>query len=200
MILNRTFKFLAFAMTLGLYSCGENNTPSEPLDIAEIDIHQSVVTQEYSQVKKGSVLHWSASHLGGLEPRIGKIYCKSARVISSDGELTTADISMDMSNMSVDNLEEESALELVSHLQSNDFFDVPNYPISTFELARIEPISGDFNSKITGNLSILGVRKSISFKANIEVTPEQVSVHSEEFTIDRDDWGMTYNAEGTAGV
>ena len=32
------------------------------------------------------------------------------------------------------------------------------------------------------------------------VSDKEVSIKSEKFSIDRRDWGLTYNMEGTAGV
>ena len=60
--------------------------------------------------------------------------------------------------------------------------------------------TGDFNTKVEGNLTIMGQTKSIVFSANIEVSDMGVSINSENFSIDRRDWGLTYHIEGSEGV
>jgi polyisoprenoid-binding protein YceI len=108
---------------------------------------------------------------------------------------------MDMNNFTVENFEDQESIDkLAGHLKSDDFFKVATYPVSTFELATITSQEGDYNSMITGNLTILGVTKSIAFNANVMVSDASVSVKSEDFVVNRTDWGLTYNTEGTAGV
>ena len=51
-----------------------------------------------------------------------------------------------------------------------------------------------------GNLTMLDVTKSITINANVKVSENEVSVKSEDFKINRTDWGLSYNTEGTAGV
>ncbi|MFT5184978.1 MAG: lipopolysaccharide export system protein LptA, partial [Flavobacteriales bacterium] len=41
---------------------------------------------------------------------------------------------------------------------------------------------------------------NVTFNANVDVTENNVSVKSETFEIDRSDWNMVYNAEGSEGV
>jgi polyisoprenoid-binding protein YceI len=53
---------------------------------------------------------------------------------------------------------------------------------------------------LTGNLTIMDITKSITFKANVSVSDANISVKSEDFAVNRTDWNLTYNTEGTAGV
>ena len=48
------------------------------------------------------------------------------------------------------------------HLRSADFFDVANHPKLTFRSTRIEALGAD-NFKLTGDLTIRGVTKQITF-------------------------------------
>jgi polyisoprenoid-binding protein YceI len=67
-------------------------------------------------------------------------------------------------------------------------------------MTDIESTDGDYNSNVTGNLTIMKSTKSITFSANVEVTDNGVSFISENFIVDRADWNLTYNVEGTEGV
>ncbi|MCO4814649.1 MAG: YceI family protein [Flavobacteriales bacterium] len=133
---------------------------------------------------------------------MGSISLKSAEFLVNDNLLTNASVEIDMSTLRVDNFGEDTASQnqLTGHLVSADFFDVPNHPTSSFELTGIESIEGDFNSTLTGNLTIMNISKSISFKANVDVSDNEVSMKSEKFILDRTDWELVYNIEGSEGV
>lgn len=82
--------------------------------------------------------------------------------------------------------------DLTKHLQTPDFFDVAKFPKATFASTRIEPnTTGGATHMITGNFDLHGVKKSITFPATIQVTPDNVAV-SAEFSINRKDWGLLY--------
>jgi polyisoprenoid-binding protein YceI len=80
---------------------------------------------------------------------------------------------------------------LTKHLQTPDFFDVAKYPKATFSSTKIEPSTAGGTHTITGNFSLHGVTKSISFPATIQIASDKVSVNA-EFSINRKDWGLVY--------
>lgn len=84
---------------------------------------------------------------------------------------------------------------LTNHLNSPDFFDTREYPTAKFESTRIEPNDGSRPQTITGNLTLHGETKEISFPATIEVNGGRVTGKA-EFTIDRTQWGMDRLTEG----
>jgi len=82
--------------------------------------------------------------------------------------------------------------KLTNHLKTPDFFDVAKFPEATFVSTAIKP--GGANGAthtITGNLTMHGVTKSITFPATINVTPDAATVES-NFSINRKDFGITY--------
>ena len=84
--------------------------------------------------------------------------------------------------------------KLTKHLKSPDFFDVKKYPKATFVSTSVEPKkAGEDTHEITGDLTLHGKTKKISFPAKVAVTPKTVNIDS-QFTIDRKDFGMTYGA------
>ena len=127
---------------------------------------------------------------------------KSANVLVNDGVVSNATIQVDMNKLTVENFgdDAESAAKLSGHLLSPDLLNAEAYPTSTFELTSIETVTGEFNSSITGNLTILDATKSITFNANVSVSENEVSVMSEDFAIVRQDWGIVYHTEGDEGV
>ena len=82
--------------------------------------------------------------------------------------------------------------DLTKHLQTPDFFDVQKYPQASFISTEIKP-GGEKGAThtVTGNLTLHGVTKSITFPATITVTPGAVNVDS-TFAINRKDFGINY--------
>ena len=79
--------------------------------------------------------------------------------------------------------------KLAGHLKSPDFFDVEKFPVTMFTTTSIEP-DGAMH-KVTGNLNLHGVTKSISFPATIQIAAETVTVKA-EFAINRKDFNINY--------
>jgi polyisoprenoid-binding protein YceI len=184
-----------------MVSCSDGGSQTEAKEAVAVEVTQTAATQTYAMVAEGSHVDWRASHLGGVQPRFGKIMLQGAEVMTTDNMLTNATVVMDMNNFTVENFEDQESIDkLTGHLKSDDFFKIATYPTATFELATIASQEGDYNSMVTGNLTILDVTKSISFNANVMVSEGSVSVKSEDFIVNRTDWGLTYNTEGTEGV
>jgi polyisoprenoid-binding protein YceI len=91
------------------------------------------------------------------------------------------------------------------HLRTNDFFDAATYPEITFVSTKAEAL-GDDNYRLTGDLTIKGVTKSVSIPFAFEgvaVDPfgnTRVGFEGSH-TINRKDYGVTWNAAlETGGV
>jgi len=82
--------------------------------------------------------------------------------------------------------------DLTKHLKTADFFDVAKFPEATFVSTSIKP-GGEKGAShtITGNLTLHGVTKAVTFPATINVTPETATVDS-TFSINRKDFGINY--------
>ena len=81
---------------------------------------------------------------------------------------------------------------LTKHLKTPDFFDVAKNPKATFTSSKIEPATtAGATHTVTGNFELHGVKKAITFPANIQVAPDKVTVNA-EFAINRKDFGINY--------
>lgn len=79
---------------------------------------------------------------------------------------------------------------LTGHLKSEDFFEVETYPEAVFESTEITE-SPDGGYELTGNLTLHGVTKQISFPAEITRTDDAVTANA-EFAIKRFDFDIVY--------
>ena len=82
--------------------------------------------------------------------------------------------------------------KLTGHLKSPDFFDVKTYPKASFASSDIKAEAAkDATHVITGDLTLHGQKKAITFPAKIEVAASAVTITS-EFKINRSEFGISY--------
>ncbi len=115
-------------------------------------------------------------------------------------DLTTATIVFKFDVASIDT----NSVDRDNHLRSGDFFDVEHYPTIDFTSTSITKDGDDY--KVTGDLTIKGVTKSVTFDVEFGgkgKNPWGVDVYGfeAEAKINREDFGLTYNAAlETGGV
>ena len=90
-----------------------------------------------------------------------------------------------------------------AHLRSNDFFDMETYPTITFVATEVERVD-DENFEVTGDLTIKGTTKSVTVE--VEYTGTAVDPYGNQrvgfegkTTVNRKDWGVSWNAALEAG-
>lgn len=122
----------------------------------------------------------TGSHNGSFEKISGEVDYAGAP------EQSRVSVTIDVDSITTDDA------NLTKHLKTADFFDVPRYPQATFVSTEIKP-GGERGAThtITGNLTMHGVTKSVTFPATISVTPEVANVDS-TFSINRKDFGISY--------
>ena len=89
------------------------------------------------------------------------------------------------------------------HLRSNDFFDMEKYPEITFASTAVTQVDDD-NYRVTGDLTIKGVTNPVT--VDFEYTGTAVDLYGNhrlgfegKTTVNRKDWGITWNAGLEAG-
>ena len=83
-----------------------------------------------------------------------------------------------------------------SHLRSADFFDVKKYPTITFMSTHVEHAGGQ-NYKVTGNLTMHGVTRPITFDVHYRGQSSMMGVRTglrASATINRHDFGLGQGA------
>ena len=90
------------------------------------------------------------------------------------------------------------------HLRSADFFEVEKYPQMTFRSTKVEA-AGDGAFKVTGDLSMHGVTKSVVLDAEFAgraKNPRTGTAHagfSAHTSLNRKDFGLNFNVAMDAG-
>jgi len=105
---------------------------------------------------------------------------------------------MDMNSIvNVDLTDAALNAKLTGHLKSDDFFGTAKFPVSKFEITKVDalndPNKPGMNSTITGNLTIKDITKSISFPAEIRIENGVLNAKA-DFDIDRTEWNVKYGS------
>jgi polyisoprenoid-binding protein YceI len=201
--MKKLFFSLAIISSVALTSCGEKTetvnateaqagaTASEDSKVYTADVDASTVNwkggKTFDDIKKPEEGHW------------GVVKLKDGTVTTKDGKLESGKFTADFNTFESKDLDADpdTKAKLDGHLKAPDFLDVEKFPTGTFEITSVTPIEGgDYNSEIAGNLDFRGVPKNVTFKANVTVDDNGVTIKSEEFAINRKDFGITFTGAG----
>lgn len=161
----------------------ENNQPATTwqIDPAHTNVEFVVTHMMFAKVRGGF-----NSFSGTLEQ-------------GDDGDLASGRFSATIAVSSIDTGNEDRD----NHLRSADFFDTDNHAEITFESTEIERVS-DTSLKVTGDLTIRGVTKSVTLdvtETGTGVDPwgnTRIGIQAEG-TISRKEFGLTWNQALEAG-
>jgi polyisoprenoid-binding protein YceI len=112
----------------------------------------------------------------------------SGKIQAPDGKVERAAIvtEIDIASLTVDEP------KLANHLKTADFLDAEKFPKAVFVSTAVTP-GGENGAThtITGNLTLHGVMKSITFPAKIQISGDSANADA-EFAINRKDFGIVY--------
>ncbi|MGZ3754426.1 MAG: YceI family protein [Mucilaginibacter sp.] len=140
---------------------------------------QKLVT--YSVDPTNSVVRWTGYAQAGTYAPHGTIKIKSARFTMDGARLTSAKIVMNMTTIDHDNK------QLQEHLRGEDFFDCAKFPEAEFDLLAFN------GNTVTGNLTIKGITKQISFPVMIANQNNIITVKA-DVKIDRTVFNIKYKS------
>lgn len=201
--MKKLFLGLAVVSAVALTSCG-GNTDTVKTTEAQEGATSTEGAVDYNVDTATSVVNWK----GGKtfddinkpeEGHYGVVKLKEGTVKVNNGVLEAGKFVADFTSFESKDLDAdaESKGKLDGHLKSADFLDVEKFPTATFEITAVKPVEGgDYNSEVSGNLDFRGTPKNVTFKANVTVDANGVTIKSEEFGINRKDFGITFVGGG----
>lgn len=112
---------------------------------------------------------------------------------------TAASVEAKISTASVDT----GVADRDNHLRSADFFDAANYPYITFTSKSVKAANAT-NASVVGDLTIRGVTKEVTLEVEFSGAGKnpwgmQVAGFAGKTTINREDFGLTWNQVLEAG-
>ncbi|MFA5618870.1 MAG: YceI family protein [Weeksellaceae bacterium] len=131
-------------------------------------------------------------HYGVIKLKEGQLHVKDG--VLESGIFISDQTSFESHDMNDD---PDSKADFDGHMKSPDFLNVEEYPEAKFEISKVTPLAeGDYNTEISGNLDFRGVPKNITFRANVKEEGDKLTIQSEEFKINRQDFGIDFKGGG----
>lgn len=187
----RVFEFLSLLMILGLVACANpaDNAPAAEVSEPAAAPEPAAETQDgttYSFSNDGSTVGFVGSKVTGSHEGGFNAFTGTFTVMGDDVTTGKVDVTIDTTSLWSDND------QLTGHLKSPDFFDVETFPTSSFDSSSIVANeTEDGTHTVTGNLTLHGVTKQISFPATIAMSDDGFSAQA-EFSVMRFDFGIEY--------
>lgn len=204
----KNLSIFALSAALTLAACKESKT-----DTAATSAEQTVAAaagDSFTVNTEASTVKWTAFHKGGLNPRFGTTKAAGTFTVEN-GALTAGSLTSDINTLTTDPKAVDPALsdgktsaDLDAHLKNEDFFDVAKYPSVKFDITKVDDLAAGTESKVaganktvSGNLTIKDKTVNVTFPAKVDITANGLTMVS-NFTINRQDWGLTYGTDGDA--
>ena len=199
-------KHLVFVLFLGTFFLTSCKNQPEAAATSEAQEVAAAAGKSFNVVPTQSKVMWVGEKPTGKHN--GTFPVKEGSLTVENGMITSGTFVMDMTNLTVDDLTGDDKMKLEMHLKGTgtsgqeDFFNVSKYPTSTFALTKVTGLANDStaNAIVSGNLTLMDVTKEISFKANINILENNITVVTPPFTINRTDWGLKYSSKTFADL
>jgi polyisoprenoid-binding protein YceI len=139
-----------------------------------------------------STLNWKAEKITGFHE--GTLGLKSGNLMISNGKLTSGSFVINMNSMTCTDLTDaETNQKLIGHLKSEDFFNVSKFGEAIFAITKPVDISKSVTT-VTGNLTIKGVTKPLTFKANVIKDGNSYIFSANSIVVDRTLYDIRYGS------
>jgi len=179
-------------------SCKNDKAKAAKTGEAKTTATPTTAAKTYSNTS--GIINWTGAKLAYDHKGTLKI---ESGVFSAEGnKIKSGDFVIDMTSLTNTDLTDAAKkADLEGHLKNADFFDVEKFPKSTFSITSVADANTDeANCMITGNLTMKGVTKSITFPALVVAKGDgSLTAISDKFTINRTDWGIKYGS-GLSGA
>lgn len=151
----------------------------------------AVLAETYTVNPEASSVEWNAAKVTGEHN--GTISIKSAQIELEEGNLTGGQAVIDMSTITVLDITNPTYnKKLQDHLNSEDFFNTASFPEASLVITSVES-SGEGAYEVTGDFTIKGITRPVTFSAVVTQDEEGVSA-SAEITLDRTDFDVRYGS------
>lgn len=189
----KAYYLILLAFVFATISCGNKEKAVEGTDAKTVASGEG---QHLAVDLSQSSINWTGSKVGGSHH--GTLGLKSGELVVKGDTLVSGNFVLDINNIVDEDLTDAKMNEmLVNHLKSADFFDVANHPEGKFEVTSTEVVTGNdsITHRISGNLTLKGVDKNITFAAKITKDGDLYKAVTLPFVIDRTQWGVNFGSK-----
>ncbi|PKQ69766.1 YceI family protein [Raineya orbicola] len=199
--------FLSGAILFASCESAPKSDEAKTGEAQKVDSTKAAEAQTLKVDVANSVITWvgtkpTGKHNGTFALSEGSVSVKEGKIVGGKFVIDVKSLKV----LDIPETEKENA-KLTGHLKSPDFLDAEKFPTATFEVVSVEPYKADTTQKvsekdkeytlenpthsITGNLTMKGVTKSITFPAIVKLEGGKMEAEA-KFNINRKDWGMEW--------
>ena len=147
--------------------------------------------ESYTVDTAQSTIEWKGYKVTGKHN--GTVKVQSGSLDFDGEELVGGNFVIDMSSITVLDLQGEYKAKLEGHLKSEDFFGVEQHPTASFVINKVISRGAPGDYRIEGDLTIKETTKPIKFNARIEEEGGQ-RVAVADITLDRAEYNVRYGS------
>lgn len=182
--MKRVFLILPIALLALATSCGagEETEVHEEAVVAE-----NVESKDYTISTTESLVNWSGEGVG--HGHNGTISVSSGSFTMKEDKIEAGEITIDMTSMTISDIEDTTEnAKLLSHLTTEDFFNVAEY-----STAKLIITDGSDMSNVKGNMTIKDVTEEVTFSLSTADNDGKLTLTS-KLSIDRTKYGIIYSS------
>lgn len=199
-------QLLSFSLIAGLLAACNNSAPEANVqaeEAKEVDETKTVEAATYKVLTDSDEISWRGFETFSGDEHTGVVQVSEGAFKVKEGSLVGGSFTIDMKSIEDQDLEGEWKTKLEGHLMSPDFFAVDSFPTARFEITEVAPVeasndSVDVSHNITGNLTLRGITKSITFAAKVSMDDNNVSLNAPDLRIDRSQWNVRFRSTSFA--
>ncbi|WP_448528170.1 YceI family protein [Raineya sp.] len=199
--------FLSGAILFASCESAPKSDEAKTGEAQKVDSTKSADAQTLKVDLANSIVTWVGTK--PTDKHNGTFNLSEGSISVKEGKIVGGKFVIDINTLKVLDLPADSKenAKLTGHLKSGDFLDAEKFPTATFEVVSVEPYKADTTQKvsekdkeytlenpthsITGNLTMKGVTKSITFPAAVKLEANKLEAEA-KFNINRKDWGMEW--------
>jgi len=194
-----TILFLAFSITACKEKTDNNNAENNAEETTQGNASASL-DGTYTIDAASSQIKWQGSKPTGVHN--GTVPVSAGSIIIANGLITGGTIEIDMTGITVTDLEGDSKQNLEAHLKGTtpgkeqDFFNVDKFPKATYTVTSSSALNNDPDGThmINGNLTIKDITKPVNFKAKVNVDGNTLTATTPQFSIDRTEYDIKFKS------
>lgn len=145
----------------------------------------SVSSEKKVKVDESNII-WKGHKVTGHHEGTIKLQAGTLK-FNDKNQLSGGTFVMDMTTLTVTDLEGDMNGKLTGHLQSEDFFGIEKHPKASFVMTKVDGSDGKYN--VTGDLTIKDITHPISFIMNVDENTATADIQ-----IDRTKYDIKYNS------
>jgi polyisoprenoid-binding protein YceI len=144
-----------------------------------------------------STLGWDAKAV--THGHNGTVQFSTGELLVTGTQLVGGTVTVDMKTIKATDITDADTYgKFMGHLTSDDFFAPAKYPTASFKITSVTPIKGAAatanNATITGELTIKGITKPLSFPAKVGVK-NGVAAATGTATVNRTQYDIKYGSK-----